>query len=239
MITVALPLWKAKDVAWICLESLCRQKTIIPWELIICEERTKDRFGEEGVSEYIERLQKAGCTNVNYLIQEKRLLLAHKWRRMVNYVSDDSIGYIMCGGDNFYQPLMVQQSYDAIKAGADWFSTYECHFYDINTKAFVTFKRKSHSGIEMALSISNAKKIIGSGKKKGIDTFIHRIVAPENQVWNETGCGLDTVCTHGKNLISWNRGKLINRPARPFRPTKKVVEDYLPPEILKRLCEEE
>jgi len=237
MITVALPLFKAKDVAWICLESLCRQKTIIPWELIICEERTTDRFGEVGIAEYIDRLKKAGCSNVNYLTEGKRILLAHKWRKMVDYMSDDSIGYIMCGGDNFYQPLMIQQSYDALKGGADWFSTYECHFYDITTKAFVTFKRTSYSGIEMALSASSAKKIRGSGKKKGIDTYIFNTVRPENREWNKTGCGLDTVCTHGKNLISWNRGKLINRPAKPFRVTKNKVEDYLPPEILKRLCE--
>jgi len=237
MITVALPLWQAKDVAWICLESLCRQKTIIPWELIICEERIPNRLGEDGVSEYIERLQAVGCVNVNYITEGSRLLLAYKWKKMVDYVSDGSIGYIMCGADNFYQPLMVQQSYDALKGGADWFSTYECHFYDINTKAFVRFNRKSYSGIEMALSIPSAQKIIGSGKKKGIDSFVFRTVAPENRVWNETGCGMDTVCTHGKNLISWNRGKLINRPASPFKVTNNIVEDYLPPEILERLCE--
>jgi len=242
MITVALPLWRSKDVAWICFESLCRQKTIIPWELIICEERTEDRFGEEGVSDYIERLQEAGGVNVNYLIQDKRLLLAHKWRRMVNYVSDDSIGYIMCAADDYYQPLRIQQSYDAIKGGADWFSSYECHFYDVNTKAFVRYHKKWNSGVEVAMSMENAKKIKGSGKKKGIDAYVFRTVGPKNRQWNETGCSLNTVCTHGKNIISWNRGKLINNPGgpvRPFRATKNRVEDYLPPEVLEGLCVEE
>lgn len=239
MITVALPLWRAKDVAWICLESLCRQKVIIPWELIICEEQTQDKFGLDGVEQYIDRLRDAGMVDLNYIIQEKRVRLAHKWRRIAQMANDDSVSFHMCGADNFYQPYTLQNGYDGVKDGADWFSTYECHFYDINTHKLVRYFNRKYSGIEMAFPTEMARRIRGSNKGKGIDLYIYRSLAPKNRVWNETENGLKTVCTHGRNYISWNRGPLINNVRSPFRETEYQLNDLLPSEIIERLCSED
>ncbi len=40
LLTVALPVWNGSRIAWLAMESLCRQEEIdFWWELVICEEQ--------------------------------------------------------------------------------------------------------------------------------------------------------------------------------------------------------
>ena len=235
LITVALPLWEAGEIAWLCVESLCRQEVKEPWELIVCEEQTKNKFGLDRLEEYIPRLREAGMVDLNYVIQEEHVKLAHKWRKIADFMSESSRSYHMCAADNYYQKNMLQNGYNGISAGADWFSTYESHFYNIKTDILVRYFFKRYCGIEMAMSSEKAKLIKGANSTRGIDLFIYRTVKPEVRVWDDSGDGYYTVCTHGKNMISKNRGPMINNYKRPFYKTDTPLDDLLPKEIVERL----
>lgn len=51
-LTCALPMYRAKDIGWLGLESLCRQEDIdFAWELIIMEEE-QECFGKANVLAY-------------------------------------------------------------------------------------------------------------------------------------------------------------------------------------------
>lgn len=47
-LTVAMPLYNSKYIAWLAMESLCRQKNVtFDWELIVSEEQNDEMYGEE------------------------------------------------------------------------------------------------------------------------------------------------------------------------------------------------
>ena len=70
-ISVMLPLYNARSVVWLALESLCRQAGEYPgFEVVVCEERAGHAVvGSEGLALYRGRLRRAGCERVRYLKQ--------------------------------------------------------------------------------------------------------------------------------------------------------------------------
>jgi len=70
-ISVMLPLYNAGAVAWLALESLCRQAGEYPgFEVVVCEEQAgHDVVGYETVQAYRGRLRRAGCERVRYIKQ--------------------------------------------------------------------------------------------------------------------------------------------------------------------------
>jgi hypothetical protein len=227
-ITVALPLWDSADIAWLCLESLCAQNVGVDWELIVAEEQQENFLGRDGVIEYGPRLRRAGCVNITYIPVRHKMYLASKWAMIAKYA------------DNYYQDMMLYDTWRAIGVcGHDWSQSYQCHFYDIDTKKLVEYKLKKLTGIEMAMSMELARKIPISAKRKGIDLLIYRTVDPQRVYWNMGEQCLKTVCTHGRNKISGSlRKNLINKTRAPFRRCYHNLEDLLPLDIYRRLISE-
>jgi len=70
-LSVALPVWNSKRIAWLPMESLCRQlKPSCGWELIIFEEVHGEQLGEDFFRAYEERLKEAG-----YWDEQKRCVI--------------------------------------------------------------------------------------------------------------------------------------------------------------------
>ncbi len=215
MITVALPLYDMKDIAHLCYESLCNQETNVDWELIILEEEGGYGYPEK----YIERLN---C-DVRYMSIPNRISLPVKWRTIALEAKGDS--FIMCAGDNYYQPNLIQQSFEGLKF-YDWYQSYRGHFHDFKTGKFVEYRLKALTGLEMAMSINLARKIPVSLLSIGIDKFIFKAVKPQNVGWNENKSCLETICTHGMNKISKKRGRLIRKVKPPFYECEHDLRDF-------------
>ena len=236
-VTVALPLWDSGDIAWLCLESLCRQVTDVPWELVVVEENTPSALGLSGVFAFHERLKSAGCLDVTHLVPPLKIPLSTKWHRAAHEASLSSGVYVMCAADNYYQPNLVQDSWDAIGSGKfDWFQSYRCHFYDIDSDKLVEYDRQKLTGIEMSMKMELAQKIPQVVRRRGIDLFIYRYVKPQSVGWNESVHCLNTVCTHGRNKISGsNRKNLINKVRAPFRKCSHTLSELLPSDVREKL----
>jgi len=236
-ITVALPLWNSKKIVWLCLESLCRQNVGVDWELIMIEEETDEAAGENYVSSFYQRLQKADCVNVKYIQIQDKIPLSSKWRKIADEASESSKVYVMCAADNYYQPLLLYDAWQAIVIrGYDWYQSHQCHFYDIDTKKLVEYRRQKYTGIEMAMSMDLAKKIPRSSRRRGIDLLIYNSVMPKNIYWNTDSHCLFTVCTHGMNKISGSRRKnLINKVTAPFRRCSHAIDSLLPFNVYRKL----
>ncbi len=58
--TVALPVWNSKDIAWLCMESLCNQIVDFKWELLVFEEKHDRQLGRSFFEGYQSRLP--GCS---------------------------------------------------------------------------------------------------------------------------------------------------------------------------------
>ena len=64
-VTVALPTWENKNIIWLQLESLCRQETKYNWELVVCEEQSKNMAGEGMILSFTDRALKFLMFNKN------------------------------------------------------------------------------------------------------------------------------------------------------------------------------
>jgi len=66
-LTVALPVYNSKKIAWISLESLCEQINIdFNWELIVYEEKHEQSVFPELFDLYIEKLKLVNCSRIVY-----------------------------------------------------------------------------------------------------------------------------------------------------------------------------
>lgn len=236
-VTVALPLWESGDIAWLCLESLCRQKVGVEWELIVAEEQTENMLGEEGLFSFRPRLRKAGCANIVYIPVKEKMYLANKWNMIARYASVSSEVFQLVAADDYFQPMLLHDAWSAIGInGYDWCQSYQCHFYDIDTGKLVEYRRLKSPGVQISMDISLARKIPTSTKVKGIDGHIFNSVKPKKIYSNTFDHSLKTVCTQGRNKISLTqRAALINKTRAPMRRCSHTLDGVLPFDIYTKL----
>ena len=258
-LTVALPLYKGKDIAWLALESLCRQKDVnFKWELLIVEEK-EDCYGLEKIKEYVSRLKQVGCVRLDYVPLDRWVPLSDKWKHLATMASDTSECFLLQAADCYAQPYRLKETRDLFKKDKeiDWVQSEEGLFYDIYHKKGAIFDHslcfistgqghKQHKcALNMAIKTSLIKKLFqarGVHAMRGVDGFLFRTLASLKGSslkveWNRSNnwkLGFDT---DGLNNISWDRTFYIRDGRPPFKklPDGEKVEDYIPADILSKL----
>jgi len=136
-LTYALPMYRAKNIGWLALESLCRQENVdFEWELIIYEE-SQQSMGESRVLEYQERLEQAGCTRLKYVALPKWIPLSQKWINIAKLA--DSEGFLLAGCDDYAPPNRLSETKAMFDTGAEWTHVPVGLFYDIANDNFGVF----------------------------------------------------------------------------------------------------
>lgn len=238
-ITVALPTWESKDIIWLQLESLCRQETQYVWELIVCEEQTRNMMGEEFLLSYKERLNKAGCVNIIYLALEKWVPLSKKWVNIANNAKGSS--FILAASDDYSSSDRLEISHQKMLEGYNWFDVREGLFYNVHTGDLGTYKLptnySSKTGLSMCTKTEYIKNLKGPWVKKGVDNWIKKQITIKPKFRLEGN--LKGLYTDGVNKISFKRKTMYSNKKRyyktPFCPPEQKLEEILPPDILKRL----
>lgn len=128
-LTFALPMYRAKNIGWLALESLCRQEKVdFEWELIILEE-PQQSMGESRVLEYQKRLEQVGCTRLKYVGLPQWIPLSQKWINIAKLA--DSEGFLLAGCDDYAPPNRLSETKAMFDAGAEWTHVPMGLFYDI------------------------------------------------------------------------------------------------------------
>lgn len=100
-LTVIMPMFRAKYIGWLPLESLIAQRGIdFKWELLIAEEVKEEPFGAEKILEYKQRLEAVGCVNLKYIGLQEWIPLARKWTMLAQMADETS--EILCGHPSDY-----------------------------------------------------------------------------------------------------------------------------------------
>jgi hypothetical protein len=236
MITVAIPAWNVDDIMWLPLESLCRQKTNISWELIILEEKHDRACGEEYFTPYLDRLGKVGCINFRYITRDEKMALSEKWAMLGREAHKDSVVFGICDGDNYYQEYMLQDAWDAIADGEhDWLTTKRGYWYNFEDGTFVEYnKPKSPTGLQMSIATRLMRNLP--------DEQVHRLL--NRWVYTKAGVRkpkddqnrINTLCTHGYGNISGDRrAKMMREYTPPFYRTDKTLEDIVPKDVAEKI----
>ena len=236
MITVALPVY-ASPIAWLAMESLCRQVTYAKWELIIYEDEQYPN-GEDFYRAYWERLKEAGCCLLLYRYNEKRISLAEKWQSIFLRANEKSIGIILQGADNYSDPNRIQKASDKFKDGYDWMYSPKILFYQIYKRKTILYDLPdSGIGSDMAISKKMAQQLPMEVKWSSVDSWIFdnlKRIKPNAKIYqDESGDWLNGLATDGENRISLERKKQFDNPQHPFYATRLQAD--IPKEIWDRL----
>jgi hypothetical protein len=240
-------MYRAKDIGWLALESLCRQEDIdFEWELIVAEE-AHECFGEEAVRSYGSRLAAVGCVRVLFTRLDEWVPLAEKWRLIAHQA--DSFGFLLVAADCYSQPKRLAQSYVLLQ-DYEWVQSPLGAFYDISSGAQCVFDHSLYThqcALNMGLRTELTAAIPQSTRRRNIDSWMFRRVAARLGRAPKVGQNLARdwmrgVDTQGMNNISaGRRGYLGVRgaPRVPFRlpgaGEPQTVDDAVPPDVAARL----
>jgi hypothetical protein len=236
--TVALPVWKSKDIAWLCMESLCRMnKPKHKWELIVLEEQHQEECGVEFYKQYVERLWDAGCRDFKHLTSAVKIPLSQKWVTIAKKASSTSRYFCLCAADNYYSPFMLLDAEKDIKK-ADWCLTTKGFFYDFNYNKVLRFDWYSSVGLQMIARTELVRKFPMDVVNKGVDMWFARNIGSNVLINNDHWKGV--LCTNGMNTISTERAEFFEDPIPPYYETDMELENIVPLEItnqIKTLCQ--
>jgi hypothetical protein len=237
MISVALPIYNSKHIAWIALEGLCNQKTTVEWELLIAEEEL-NCFGLDRIKGYVDRLVDAGCVSLKYYALDYKRPLPQKWKYLAEKINKNSIGYLLQAADDYSEPNRIQSSYDWIKKGFDLVQNKYGYFYNIQTGQAMEYDWNLYhypTGLNMAYNSKILDRLPSNEYlDRGIDRWFYQSVRPKRVKWIDNsvvgGCYTD-----GLNNISLGRKKNYNNPTAPFKVSKLAIEQVLPKQIITQL----
>lgn len=231
MITVALPVYNSKDIAWLVMESLFRQVTDMPWELLVYEEEHENACGRS----FFESYKLPGCVKIKYITSKDKQPLSFKWREMARRARGKM--FCICGADNYYQKYMIQDAWDAYRQGHDWLTAKTGYFYNFTSGTLAEFninsKPKANTGIQMAMDTRLMRKLPPIEKHKLLDNWMFNICHPQNK--KTLGNHLNCLGTHGYNQISDKRGKMIDSFQYPFFKTDKTLENIIPADVAEKI----
>lgn len=233
MITVALPVWKSKDIAWLCMESLCRQKPVDEWELLIFEEVHKEALGQKFFHSYSDRLKETGCKRVEYQTSMEKYPLSMKWVMIARQSDKNSEAFCLCAADNYYDPHMLQDAERNIKK-ADWCITPKGYFYDFQTERVLRYDFATIVGLQMTAKTRLVRQFPMEEVNKGVDTWFARKLGLKGSIFLDN-YWQGILCTQGLNNISHERCKYFDDPQHPFYSTRKKLINIVPVDIYHRL----
>lgn len=236
-LTVALPIWNSKTIAWLAMEGLCRQKVNFKWELFIMEEQI-DEFGIDEVSKYTDRLVASGCISIRYMAIQYRVPLCQKWKSMAVKRSASSRAFLLQAADDYPDENRLQRTFDKIKEGYDWVQHRRGYMYGIKYKKVIEFDQKTFgpgckTGFYIGISTKNLN-LPDSFLYSGIDNWLYRSLQPQKVFWFDEEL-IGAVGTDGLNNISILRRRNYMNPERPFVTTNKTIDQIVPADIAERL----
>lgn len=238
-LTVALPIFNSARIAWLAMESLCRQKNInFQWELIAAEE-SQNAMGFEKFISYRDRLKEVGCTAVDYISLDSWKPLPHKWRLIGKMADKNSIGFIMQAADCYSEPNRLTTALKAFEAGYDWVKSNKGLFYHLGLKKEILYNANQRTGLNMAFATRCARELPLDDRRAIVDGWLancvksmnpsYKIFTDESENWKY---GVDT---HGLNNISKNRERFFSNPTPPFESTDLKIKNFLPADIFQKL----
>ena len=248
-LTVGLPLYRAGAIAWLALESLCRQVGVeFYWELLVAEEQSAPRLAWSGLAPYVERLRRVNCIDVRYVPLSEWIPLAKKWRLLGQRAVPSSRVFVLQAADCYSPPHRLERTMELFRSeGADWVQSHTHVLYNLSDGKHVLYRRPTDRmpvGAQMALRTDLARQLPESNQTAGIDHWFFRsceanVKAKEGRamriVWNETDDWRYGLNVNGLNNIS-ERSKLfaLKFPGCLEDPCKELSE-YIPGDVLARL----
>lgn len=245
-LTVALPMYRAKHIGWLAMESLCNQITKdFKWELVIAEEQGENNlyYGYNNIIAYEERLREVGCIDIKYIKLDEWMPLSKKWMLIKDNSSSDSNVFVLQAADCYSGPSRLQNTYNIFSQNnINWLQYTKHLIYDLASCNFYMLDIEGIGapiGADMAIDIDILKKIKSINKKRRIDRWLYesckKIKKNEFIVFNDRSSKWkDSLNVHGLNNIS-NRKNKIEKNI--YTKVNNKIKNRFPNYVIKKLNE--
>lgn len=234
MATVGTPTWNNRDIFWLSIESLCRQRTSYPWEYIVFECPGEFEVGEDFIEKYKERLIEAGCKRILYINKGQKIDLSTKWLEIARRARGEVL--ILHDSDDFTHPLRIQKTMEQI-GDNEWYETRYAWHFNLKEKNLLLFDSQScgkwwKTGFNIAIKTEYLRKKSDKYINKGIHAWL--IENCKTRIIDEEI--YPCVATTGMNTISLNRIRNFSNPRPPFKKTEETIKTIgLPDDIIEKL----
>ena len=243
-LTVGLPIFKQKDVAWLALEGLARQEGArCEWELIVCEEQD-EALGEDGLQEYRQRLAASGCVNTLYIGIDSWVPLSQKWRMIVQAADLRSDWFLLQGADDYPQKYRLRNTARMADSGADWTTSIAGSFLGLVSGRSVIWKRPANSkniklGLDKAVRMPLVRTLPLSDQASSVDHWLYsetESVAdkPIEVAWDDSQDWRFGLFTDGVNHISYRELHFALLSPPFYKPDGDVLA-LLPSDVIVRI----
>jgi len=232
--TVAMPVWEAKDIAWLSMQSLCRQVNVsFGWEFIVFEEKHVGQLGEDWFRGYYDRLEKVGCVKFQYITQEEKITLGEKWALMGRAADENSKFFALWAADDYSHKYRLADAMEAMNKGRDWFSMGGSYFYDFITNKIIVYRKVGRygTGIQMCAATGLIRKLPVVPRAKIVDFWVAGNANPQNILRDKSDHWRGTLCTNGFNTISKKRRRYFTDPVFPFKASHVKLGNIVPSDI--------
>ena len=233
-LTVALPVYNSKKIAWMAIESLCNQINVdFNWELIVYEEIHSESVFPNLIYDYLELLKLNKCCKIVFITGKEKVLLVDKWISIANNTSHTSNAFLLQAADCYSPKKRLKISYDKIvKENYDWYDQTKGYFYSFISNRIVLYNYRGLTNLNMCLKTDHIKKLPKSTIKKGIDGYIYnnclkisKIMRREFKHYYDDNLYNDSIDTHGLNNISVNREEYFTTKPNIFKLTNLKLYD--------------
>lgn len=240
-LSVLLPLFRAENIAWLSLESLCRQEDIdFGWELIIIEEIFDSPFGLDKLKEYWDRLQKVGCKKIKYISIQKWMPLSAKWYFLVKECDKNSEIVAFSSADIYSSKKRLSKQFKVLKeTDYNWYKISGNIVYDISSSKHVRIKlpQERNDNCSPATKKNLLQKLPLICLKKHVDSWRFKILKKHgiNFFYDDTqDLQIDTVNVNGLNNLTQRKDRILS-VVPPLSECCNFLENHLPNDIVSKL----
>lgn len=242
LLTVALPVYNSKEIAWLCLESLINQENVtFDWELLVYEEKHDKSVFPEILEKYKDHLVKINCKRIVYLTNQNKISLTSKWQEMALNCSVTSKCFLLQAADCYSPKNRLSITHQKIvKENYDWYDQKKGYFYSFEDGKVYLYDYNGLTNLNMATKPEYIISLQDQKLTKGIDGYIykHILQITKNKLnrFLDEEIYPDSIDTHGLNNISKLRTKFFQTRPDIFKQTKLTVHNFnLKEEIINRL----
>jgi len=244
-LTIALPLFRAKHIAWLAMESLSRQKGIsFEWELVAIEETNNsvngEIFGRDNIEVYRDRLLNVGCKSIKYIPLESWIPLGDKWGKIALESDEHSSAFVLQSADCYSSENRLVKAASFISKGKDWIHSKIHTFYHIRNDSLYQFNQPdviNFSAADMTVKMSIARHLPLEHKSRHVDQWFFKnakkVMGKSFKLYVDDDYSHLSLNVNGINNIS-NRDDIFDKDKRFVRIDKKI-DDIVPTEVSQKL----
>jgi hypothetical protein len=234
-LTVALPVYNSKKIAWLALESLCNQIDInFNWELIIYEENHSESVFPKVLDQYLDLIKNNKCSRIVFISGNEKVLLIDKWISIANNSSKSSKAFLLQAADCYSPNKRLKNSYDKIvKENYDWYDQTKGYFYSFISDRVILYDFNGVTNLNMGLKTKYIRTLPKSDLKRGIDGYIYnhclKVIKKSRKKikhYYDNVLYTDSVDTHGLNNISIGREVYFTSKPNIFKVTNLTLNDF-------------